>query len=115
MNVNLHDERHCSLQDEQPLPACEAHRIVHTMKDTGGNEAREGCGKHVACVKDSNAGGDLFPIVEHGKDVYCAWVVRSLRDTQEETSKKKADEILGKSSEGANGRPQHHHDSLHSR
>jgi hypothetical protein len=44
-------------------------------------------------------------LTEHGEDVYSSRVVRGLGNTQEEASKKKADEILGQSSEGADGCP----------
>jgi hypothetical protein len=40
------ESTHSTLEDEKPLPACQAHRTIETTKDSSCNETRKGLGEY---------------------------------------------------------------------
>jgi hypothetical protein len=104
------------------------------VEDAGSDETSKRCREDVSGVENGDASGDLFSVVEEREDVDGTGVVcnkvldhikelyggvepfrsltGSLSQTEEETSEKKADKVLGKSSEGADDGPESHAETL---
>ena len=102
------DERDSTLKDKQPAPSTQPTSTIHSVEDTGGDEASKGGREDIARVQDGDAGGHFLAGVEYGEEVDCAGVVGCLRKTEEEAGEKEASEILGDGGQRTNNGPEHH-------
>lgn len=109
---NCDDKCDSALEDEEPLPACNAGDVIHAVEDAGSDEAGKGSSQNVTSVENRDSGSDLLTRVEDGEDVNGAGVIGRFCEPQEEASEEEAFEVLGHSRESAHNSPEHHHGTL---
>jgi hypothetical protein len=109
---------HC----QPAIPACEicqrlvrsgsklTRRTYHAVhfENAQGDQSCESCGEDVTSVEDRDPRGQLFSRVERGQNIQCSRVVRSLRNTEEESREQQACVIPADSSQATDDSPHSH-------
>jgi hypothetical protein len=121
------DEGDGALDNKEPLPARDSslritslgcanasswileatYHAVH-LKDTKRNQTCKRRRQDIAGVQDGDSRRQLFPRVKRGQDVQCSRIVWRLRDAQEETRQKQADEVGADSGKTTDNGPDSH-------